>query len=286
MMHRNLSIRRIRSFVTVAEMGSITVAAKFLSQTQGAISQQISKLEEELSTELFNRTASGLLLTNAGGEIYKKAKELIVQNDNLAASSEKSSLLGAVSIGFPLDLSGKELVGKVIRSFIESHPNVEVKISYGSSQSLKEQIDQKVLDIALLEEHPDRSTGELLYRERLVWIGAEKGKSCDAKILPVSLVSEHCVYRPYVLTALAGINRAWKCVFESGSYEATVAMIRMDLAIGVVLASTIPGGCCEIDSANGLPKLPEIDVSLVRSGSASEVVDRLGTILHATFSKP
>lgn len=280
---KNLSIRRLRSFLTVAEMGSVTTAAKFLNQTQGAVSQQLSKLDEEFSANLFERKADGLKLSQAGEEIYRSAKDLVQNHDRLVASSERSELKGSLSIGFPLDLSGKELVARVMRSFIESHPGVSVKIRYGSSTTLRENVKGGALDLALIEEHPDISNGLVLYRERLIWIGAQNGKSYTDKVLPVSLVSESCVYRPYVLAGLEQVERPWKCVFDSDSYESTIAMIRMDLAVGVVLSSALPGGCAKLDSATGLPRLPEFNISLIFSDNVSPPVKRLEKILCSTF---
>lgn len=280
---KNLSIRRLRSFLAVAEMGSVTAAAKLLNQTQGALSQQLSKLDEEFSASLFERKASGLKLSQTGEDIYRRAKDLVQSHDELAASSEKSDLKGKISIGFPLDLSGKELVARVIRTFMKSHPDVTVQISYESSITLRKNIKDGTLDLALIEEHPDMSTGLVLYQERLIWIGALNGKSYIEKVLPISLVSESCVYRPYVLNGLEKIKRPWKRIFESNSYEGTIAMIRMDLAVGIVLASALPNGCTELDSSTGLPRLPEFSISLISSGGLSPSAKHLETLLCATF---
>ena len=59
-MARNLDITLVRTFVTAADSASMTVAANSLHLTQGAVSQQIRRLEEALGCTLFERDRRGL----------------------------------------------------------------------------------------------------------------------------------------------------------------------------------------------------------------------------------
>jgi hypothetical protein len=54
-MYRNLDLQLIRTFCTVAQHGSMTVAGNILAQTQGAVSQQVKRLEETMDCLLFVR---------------------------------------------------------------------------------------------------------------------------------------------------------------------------------------------------------------------------------------
>ena len=65
-MTRNLDLALVRTFVTVADCGSMTIAANLLYMTQGAVSQQIKSLESAMGRSLFLRRARGLELTDAG----------------------------------------------------------------------------------------------------------------------------------------------------------------------------------------------------------------------------
>ena len=84
-MARNLDTALIRSFVTAAETGGMTAAANALHLTQGAVSQQIKRLEDAFACPLFERDRRGLILTNAGERLLGKARRLLALNDEIWA---------------------------------------------------------------------------------------------------------------------------------------------------------------------------------------------------------
>ena len=68
---------KLKIFHAVAEAGNFTKATYALNLSQSAISRQIQSLEEELKTQLFERHARGLSLTENGEYLFKSAHEVI-----------------------------------------------------------------------------------------------------------------------------------------------------------------------------------------------------------------
>ncbi len=68
----------MRTFVTVAKLGSFSLAAKEFNVTPGMMSKQVKQLEDSLDVRLLNRTTRGVSLTHAG-EIYIEKVVLILQ---------------------------------------------------------------------------------------------------------------------------------------------------------------------------------------------------------------
>jgi DNA-binding transcriptional LysR family regulator len=68
---------KLRIFHAVASAGSFTHAGQMLSLSQSAVSRQISALEEELSTPLFQRHARGLTLTDEGELLYGAVSDVL-----------------------------------------------------------------------------------------------------------------------------------------------------------------------------------------------------------------
>jgi len=66
-----LELRQLRYFVRVVELGSMGRAARELGLVPSALSQQISRLEGELATRLLQRTATGVIPTDAGLEFWR-----------------------------------------------------------------------------------------------------------------------------------------------------------------------------------------------------------------------
>jgi len=105
-MNRNLDITLVRTFVTVADTGSMTVAANILHLTQGAVSQQIKRLEETFDCVLFERDGRRLELSPVGERFLGKAKRLLGMNDEIRVDMTAHAFFGKLRVGLPYDLVG------------------------------------------------------------------------------------------------------------------------------------------------------------------------------------
>lgn len=291
-MIRDLDIALLRTFVAVADAASMTAAANALHRTQGAVSQQVKRLEQSLGTALFARSPSGLRLTPAGERLVGPARRLLALNDEIWTEMTETAIGGAVRLGVPYDLVGCVLT-PALRRFVEACPQVEVSLSFGSSPELLERLADGTVDLALVEEPAGAASGECphyecLGVERLVWAGARGGAALRRRPLPVSMVAESCAFRPFVLDALDRAGIGWRTVFENGNLEATTATVRTDLAVTAWLESTVPADLDVLGPDSGLPALPNFAITLRRSGlSQSPAVDALAHCLReATARQP
>ena len=73
----------LRTFLTVADSGSFTQAAKALNKTSAAIGYRIKNLEQKCGVELLIRTTRAVSLTPAGNHFYKKAQDIAQLTDSL-----------------------------------------------------------------------------------------------------------------------------------------------------------------------------------------------------------
>lgn len=261
-MARNLDTDLLRTFVTVAETGSMTVAANALHLTQGAVSQQVKRLEETLGCALFTRARSGLRLTSAGERLIGKARRLLLLNDEILAEMSDKAIMGHVRLGVPYDLVGTTLA-PAIKSYAEAWPQVEMSLVCASSPELAEKLATGEIDLAVIEEPVGANTaGECLVIDRLVWSGARGGTAHLKRPLPISMVADTCAFRPAVIESLHRHGIEWRTVFENGSIEATSATVRTDLAITTWLASTVPSDLDILGPESGLPSLPSFAINL------------------------
>ena len=258
---QNLDIHLVRTFVAVADHGSMTVAANSLHLTQGAVSQQIKRLEESFACTLFDRDGRRLELTQFGERFLGKAKRLLGMNDEIWADMTTRPLKGPLRLGIPYDLVGTYFP-PIFKEFAEACPLVEVSLMCGTSPELSKALANGSLDLAVIEAAADDATGECLRVERLVWVGAHGGIAHLKRPLPISIVAESCAFRPAVLEALRENNLEWRTVFESGNIEATTATVRSDLGVTAWLASTVPSDMDILGPDSGLPGLPNFAISL------------------------
>ncbi|MCY6383327.1 LysR family transcriptional regulator [Hoeflea prorocentri] len=281
---RNLDTQLLRTFATTAETGSMTRTASLLNLTQGAVSQHIKRLEEQFGQRLFNRRRSGLTLTQAGERLAGRARRLLQINDELWVDMTTPSFAGRVVLGVPIDLISGRLPS-ILRMFAQAYPDIDIDLRCGTSPELRTQFEAGDIDIALMEECAVRPFGDLLYRDRLVWAGAGDGRAAYADPLPLSLVSQSCAFRRHVIDALVSSGRRWKCVYESNNLDATIAMMRMDLAVGSFLESSMPDKLARVGKSAGLPDLPMFSVTLsVRAASGGHPAAALARFLQKGLS--
>lgn len=260
-MIRNLDMALIRTFITVADKASMTAAANALHLTQGAVSQQVKRLEEALGSSLFTRDRRGLRLTRAGEQLFGRGKRLLALNDEIWAEMAGTSVAGQVRLGVPYDLVGT-LLAPVLKTYAETYPQVEISLVCASSPELAAALAAGTIDLAVIEERVGPSAGECLAIDRLVWVGAKGGAARAKRPLPVSIVADTCAFRPAVLAALSEHGLEWRTVFENGNIDATTATVRSDLAVTAWLATTVPADLDILPAESGLPPLPNFAINL------------------------
>ncbi|WP_347558012.1 LysR substrate-binding domain-containing protein [Robbsia sp. KACC 23696] len=284
-MYRNLDLQLIRTFSVVAHHGSMTVAANVLSQTQGAVSQQIKRLEAILDCALFIRGQRSLRLTASGDRLQGHARRLIELNDAVWHDMAQSTAAGKVRLGVPYDLVGT-CIAPVLRSYGTLHPMVEIGLTCAASPDLLIALRNGEIDLAIVEEPVGPSAGECLSVQRLVWVGAKEGNAHLKQPLPISIVSDTCAFRPALLDALAVHGRDWRAVFENGNLEATTATVSADLTVGAWLAGTVPADLHILSASDGLPPLPSYAINLYLPSHALPVaVQRFAKHMRDTLTR-
>src|SRR5271167_72645 len=148
-----LNVARLKVLTEVAYRGSISAAAKQLSYSQSAVSQQITALEAETGVTLLERHARGVSLTAAGQTLVGHAEGILARLE--AAESALSSIAGLRSgrlrmASFPT--AGATLMPLAIATFRSSYPDVELTLAEGEPEEIVPRLGAGELDLALLFE--------------------------------------------------------------------------------------------------------------------------------------
>ena len=281
---RDIDVGLLRAFVAVAETGRMTTAAKVVHLSQGAVSQQIKRLESLFATQLFTRSSDAARLTREGERLIVRAHRLIALNDEVVSEMRQVDFTGEVRLGVPHDIVGK-LMPPILRTFRHEHPNVLVTLISDTTKTLRASLRERKIDLALMTELERGDRDQLLLTDRLVWVGARGGEAAERRPLSVALGQESCAFRASAVAALTKARVAWRAICQVGSLEPVFATLEADLAVAPFLAHTVPPRLAVVESGN-LPHLPPFHVNLrLPSTGVSEVASELARHIRGGFAR-
>jgi len=124
-----MDLRRARTFVTVAELGTVSKAALRLRVAQPALSRQIGNLEQDLGFKLFDRVGRRLLLTGEGEQLLSDCRGLL---NYAGAVDERAQMLRRGHTGVLKVAGSPQMIESIFSNFLRRYaqrfPNVQVKV--------------------------------------------------------------------------------------------------------------------------------------------------------------
>jgi len=146
-----MDLRQLRYFAQIVESGSLSKASRQLFIAQPALSQQLSKLEEEVGKPLLTRSSRGVAPTESGLALYHHARFMLRQLDQALsiARQESGAVQGMVSVGLPATTVAA-LGLPLLRRIRERYPNIMLNVVEGMSGHLGQMMRLGQLDLAVL----------------------------------------------------------------------------------------------------------------------------------------
>lgn len=123
-------IRSMRVFVAVAESGSMAAAARLLDLSSSAVTQQIQKLEQQLSISLLHRNTRQITLTEAGQLYYQSCKQSISlwQHTEQQLSELREQPQGELRISVPAGFVSCGLLSQPLKQLLKSHEQLSIRL--------------------------------------------------------------------------------------------------------------------------------------------------------------
>ena len=144
-----MELRQLRYFVKVCELRSMGRAAIELGVVTSALSQQISRLEGELSTRLLQRNSTGVTPTDAGLAFLQQAQLTLRHADDAVRAAQQARLSGHVSVGLA-PTTATVLGVPLMRAMQERYPEVRLHMVEALSGHLTAMLQARQLDLAVL----------------------------------------------------------------------------------------------------------------------------------------
>ena len=147
-----MDIRILRYFIAVAEEGNITKAAARLHVSQPALSTQLAALEEELGQKLIERSARGVVLTEKGVALKRRADDLVDLAERTEAeikADDSGELSGTVSIGAG-ETPAFRFIARAATRLSRDNPRLRFSIASGNGEDVVSHLREGVHDLAML----------------------------------------------------------------------------------------------------------------------------------------
>ncbi len=253
-----MNLRRLKYFVKIVDIGSLTQAADVLHIAQPALSQQLATLEGEVRQQLLLRTKRGVTPTEAGKVLYRHAQLILRQCEQARVDMDAAGLglQGAVSVGLAPGTAAAALALPLLRTVRARHPGVLLYLNETYGSTLSELIMNGRMDLAVLYGGRTAVHGLAflpLLKEQLFVVGPSSLPAPPQQV-PLRLLADLDLYlaRPYnvvrkmVDEAFASIGLVPRVVAEIESASTLTAVIADGLGATILpesMAREVTAAC-------------------------------------------
>lgn len=169
-----INFRHLKYFVATAESGQVSRAATLLSISQSSVTGAIRDLEAELGATLFQRSAQGMELTEAGREFLASAHEILEKLDEASKLTRRhSTVTGVISLAATYTVLGYFLPYHLDR-LAHLYPGLEIRLSELNRESIEEGLLSNRFDMAVVLtsnlNNPELDSETLLRSTRRLWV--------------------------------------------------------------------------------------------------------------------
>lgn len=142
-----VTLSALATFVLAVDCGSFSRAAEALGVSQPSVSNQINALETALGLRLLNRRSTPQTLTDAGRDIYTRARLVLTRMADLESSAKDFGALrkGSLRVGF----SSPRIALRSIARFMDQYPQVSVATRTGNTESLRKDVLDCTIDVGI-----------------------------------------------------------------------------------------------------------------------------------------
>ena len=240
-----MDLYKLKSFYTVAKMGSFSRAAEALYLTQPAVSTQIKDLESEYKTKLFDRIGRNIRLTQSGEMLIPYVKNILdlVDESHLAVNVLKKAGEGSVKVGVS-ELPGARLIPDCLSRFLEQYPKVSISVTAKKSALITDLVKTNKIDLGIVgnslpEISENDFKGETVHKDNIVVAVSNshplaQKKSVTVKELsnlPLIVSLKNTVSRQAIDKLFHRLNIPYKIAYEIDNKSMIKTMIEKNLGI-------------------------------------------------------
>ena len=275
----------LRTFIAVAEAGSMTDGASRVYRSQSATSIQIKRLEAVLGNPVFARHGRGVVLTDTGRQLLPVAREVTARLDGALRDIASDGLRGKLRLGIPDDHGRARLAG-IIGAFARTHPLVELDVACALSTEFPGALAKGRLDLAIYEVEAPAADEEVLFEDATCWAASRFRPLAATACLPVALFDRACWWRDAALASLRARGKPFRVVYSSQSVSGVLAAVEAGVAVGLLGRSSLTDDLDILSGEHGFAPTPTSKLVLAaREGGDSDIVAAMKSALRAAVRR-
>ncbi|WP_170361932.1 MULTISPECIES: LysR substrate-binding domain-containing protein [Ruegeria] len=279
----NLDSDLLRTFVAVAEAGSVTDGAARIHRSQSATSLQIKRLESILGQPVFKRHGRGVVLSDAGRLLLPVAHEVTTRLDVALQDISQTAVTGKLRIGVPDD-HGRAKLAQIIAAFTRHHPQVELEVTCALSTGFPDAIDKGSLDLAVYEVESPEPHEELLFEDPTCWVSSAHREFSVDETLPVAVFDHACWWRDAAIASLEHRAKPYRIVYSSQSVAGVIAAVEAGIAVGLLGRSSLHAGLSIVGETLGFSRTSTSKLVMAAAGSQETgPLDAMKTAIRSAF---
>ncbi|MEI7998084.1 MAG: LysR family transcriptional regulator [Candidatus Omnitrophota bacterium] len=183
----------IRSFVTVAQIGSFKATADKLFITQPAVSQHIQALEKNVGAKLFERQGKKVFLTDSGKIFLSYAENILnqYQEAKIQAKEAINQFNGTIRIATTYSI-GLYKLQPIVRKFLKKYPQMDIHLEYHPNSLIYEMVLNHSVDFGLVAYPQKRKDirAEIFAREDMALIQSSQRPIIKESPIPLSSLNQ------------------------------------------------------------------------------------------------
>ncbi len=262
----------LRTFLVIAEGSSFSEASRRLGLGQPTVSEHVRKLEKAVGHRLFIRDTHSVTLTLEGEAMVAFAGSILETSERAARHFAGAKLRGRLRFGASEDLV-QSWLPEILAGFVREHPLVDLEFTIALSATLINRFDAGELDLVLCKRWPGDERGDLIWRDKLVWVGAKNAPAPpqngqgQAQLI---LYPAPSITRSMALEALERVGAPWRIACTSGSLSGLVAATQAGLGFMAHSRKLIPPGLIERAPVDGMPEMGDLEFVILRTQRRSQ----------------
>jgi DNA-binding transcriptional LysR family regulator len=250
---------QLQTFLAVAQTGSFTQAAARLGLRQPTVSQHIRKLEEATGKVLVVRDTHHVAMSAEGEAMIGFARSILAANEQAASYFSGARPAGRLRIGMSDDLALTRLP-QILRDFRRDNPLVDLDLTVDQSGTLHRRLESDRLDLFVGKRPRGEDRGQLVKRERMVWVGTASTRLDYTRPLPLVVYPAPSVSRTAMQNALDRANTAYRSACVCRGVNGLIAAVSAGIGISALASSLVPVQLTTLGAHHRLPQLGHLDL--------------------------